>query len=369
LLFLALLYALAASSLLPIFVTSVGLLAFGACHMPRLGWKKGLAVSATALVAAGLFAVLVIETPGNILKGKLMPRETLQEEYAQPCEPEVGLDLSSLVEHKGDAWVIQGQAPAPDASLIECRSKLASRGDAIVVEGNVRRGGVTVGLIGADSSLALQRRIDHPGEFQIELHPNEGQYRAVVTSYLPQGAAIDITIARFAWLPSVTKSPTVVAGDVPETLARILPFNLVERIGDWMLFGRPIFSSVETFLFGHSRPLSRSVRTSAHNYYIDLAYNLGTVALLPIAGLLFYTLRLVWLRRHEVWLNDRLAWMVAMVLFLLVVDSNFKVTLRQPYPGIFAFFLWGVLLARLRSPDVALRAARPAVASPRAANA
>jgi len=26
------------------------------------------------------------------------------------------------------------------------------------------------------------------------------------------------------------------------------------------------------------------------------------------------------------------------------------VTLRQPYPGLFAYFLWGLLLTRLRFP-------------------
>ena len=33
----------------------------------------------------------------------------------------------------------------------------------------------------------------------------------------------------------------------------------------------------------------------------------------------------------------------------VVIDSNFKVTLRQPYPGIFAYFMWGLLLSRLRT--------------------
>jgi hypothetical protein len=145
----------------------------------------------------------------------------------------------------------------------------------------------------------------------------------------------------------------VVAGEIPETLARILPLNIVERISDWVLFGRPVFSSVETFFFGHASPLARTIRTSAHNYYIDLAYNFGAVALIPLAGLLLYTLRLIWLHRRDFWLNARLAWIGVIVLFLLLVDSNFKVTLRQPYPGIFAFFLWGVLLARLRTRDIA----------------
>jgi hypothetical protein len=36
------------------------------------------------------------------------------------------------------------------------------------------------------------------------------------------------------------------------------------------------------------------------------------------------------------------------VVFALFVDSMFKVPLRQPYPGIFFFFLWGLLLAQLQ---------------------
>jgi hypothetical protein len=153
-----------------------------------------------------------------------------------------------------------------------------------------------------------------------------------------------------------------VAAWIPERVAHLLPLNVVERLTDWTLFGRPIFSSVESFLFGHPAPLSRSVRTSAHNYYIDLAYNFGTLALLPAIGLLFYTFRLVWMRRREIWRDDRLIWIVVVTLCLLVIDSNFKVTLRQPYPGVFAFFLWGVLLARLCNPFAAPEGPRPSSA-------
>lgn len=43
-------------------------------------------------------------------------------------------------------------------------------------------------------------------------------------------------------------------------------------------------------------------------------------------------------------------WLTVIVFYLVVIDSNFKVTLRQPYPGIFAYFMWGLLLSRLRVP-------------------
>jgi peptidoglycan/LPS O-acetylase OafA/YrhL len=70
---------------------------------------------------------------------------------------------------------------------------------------------------------------------------------------------------------------------------------------------------------------------------------------MPIFFLIAYTMRAVWQQRRDVWRIDRLTWLAAVVLFVVIVDSNFKVTLRQPYSGIFAFFLWGVLLARLRT--------------------
>ena len=48
--------------------------------------------------------------------------------------------------------------------------------------------------------------------------------------------------------------------------------------------------------------------------------------------------------------DAKLLALAAVVLFLVLVESNLKVTLRQPYPGIAAYFLWGLLLARLRAP-------------------
>jgi hypothetical protein len=49
-----------------------------------------------------------------------------------------------------------------------------------------------------------------------------------------------------------------------------------------------------------------------------------------------------------VWRDPPLLGLATAVLFVLALDSMFKVPLRQPYPGIFFFFLWGLLIARLR---------------------
>lgn len=129
------------------------------------------------------------------------------------------------------------------------------------------------------------------------------------------------------------------AGEVPQ--------NLTERFADWRRFGGGMIESARTLMFGHPAPFPREVRTSAHNWYLDVGYNFGIITWLPILGLLGYTAFLFWRDRSSV--RQETVWLGLVVLFLVVVDSNFKVTLRQPYPGIFAYFLWGVLLTMLHS--------------------
>lgn len=127
------------------------------------------------------------------------------------------------------------------------------------------------------------------------------------------------------------------------------PRNVQDRIGDWSLYGNGIVESIKTAFIGHPAPFPREVKTSAHNWYLDMAYNFGLISMMPVVLLLIYTLNLLWQGRAE-WPPGTF-WLAAIVLYLVVVDSNFKVTLRQPYPGIFSYFLWGMLLSSLkRSP-------------------
>jgi hypothetical protein len=135
-------------------------------------------------------------------------------------------------------------------------------------------------------------------------------------------------------------------GKFEEILGGHIPSNVEERFRDWVNFGNGIVESKTALLVGHPQPLPREVRTSPHNWYLDIVYNFGLIGLIPIFALMGYTASRCWKKRKilraETW------WLAAIVFFLVVIDSNFKVTLRQPYPGIFAFFMWGLLLSRLR---------------------
>lgn len=121
------------------------------------------------------------------------------------------------------------------------------------------------------------------------------------------------------------------------------PVNVTQRLDDWSRYSRGIIESPQTLLFGHATPPPRSEGTSAHNYYLDLAYNFGVLAWLPILGLLGYTA----VKFRKCKKVTGVGWLFAIIIYLVLIDSNMKVTLRQPYPAIVIFFLWGALLAIL----------------------
>jgi O-antigen ligase len=128
-----------------------------------------------------------------------------------------------------------------------------------------------------------------------------------------------------------------------------VPENVSTRLRDWELYAGGTLDSVETALFGHAEPFERSASTSAHNYYFDFLYNFGLVGFLPFALLIGYTVWLIARNRHRLRGDFGTYGLAIVVLFLVLVDNNFKVTFRQPYPAVFSFFLWGLLLRRLRT--------------------
>lgn len=126
-----------------------------------------------------------------------------------------------------------------------------------------------------------------------------------------------------------------------------LPLNIKDRLEIWSYYLHKILSDPTTFLFGHAAPPDRSVWPSAHNYYLDIAYNFGILGTLAIVGLTTLTLVRLYQHRKLVLASSSMAGLALVVLYMVLPDSFVKVSLRQPYPGIFGFFLWGLLLVRL----------------------
>ncbi|QID16998.1 hypothetical protein G3580_04680 [Nitrogeniibacter mangrovi] len=93
----------------------------------------------------------------------------------------------------------------------------------------------------------------------------------------------------------------------------------------------------------------RDEHPSAHNYWLDTAYNFGILALLPILGLLGWSVRNIYRARARLLSQPETLGLVLSLGYLLFIENMLKVGMRQPYPGIITFFLWGLLVARLRA--------------------
>lgn len=130
----------------------------------------------------------------------------------------------------------------------------------------------------------------------------------------------------------------------------------------WMFYINGISESWASVLLGHATPPKRGLYPSALNYYLDFFYNFGLLGLLPLIALVVYSLLAVCRRWREFWSHGPYMGLAIVVVFMLVVDSAFKVGMRQPYSGVIMFFLWGLLLAVISMPNSRLSAVNKIVA-------
>ncbi|MGE7991600.1 hypothetical protein ACQKPE_11215 [Pseudomonas sp. NPDC089554] len=113
----------------------------------------------------------------------------------------------------------------------------------------------------------------------------------------------------------------------------------------WGFYIEGIGSSWGASLLGHEQAPARALHPSALNYYLDFAYNFGLIGLLSLVVLVVYSGVVVSRQWQYFRRRPAIIGLTLVVFFMLLVDSTFKVGLRQPYSGVIMFFLWGVLLA------------------------
>ncbi|MCF8077812.1 MAG: hypothetical protein K9K88_00890 [Desulfobacterales bacterium] len=123
--------------------------------------------------------------------------------------------------------------------------------------------------------------------------------------------------------------------------------NIEYRIDIWRYYISGLLKNETNLFFGNSERPEREKYPSAHNYYLDLAYNFGVLSVMPILCMIAITLIKIYKMRFHLWQQQRLVGLIFIVLFLLFFDNSLKVGMRQPYPGIITFFLWGLLLSRI----------------------
>lgn len=120
----------------------------------------------------------------------------------------------------------------------------------------------------------------------------------------------------------------------------------------WKYYLNGIFDNNKTALMGHKERPDRTKYPSAHNYYLDLAYNFGLIALFPILILIAYTLKLIIRNHRHIISTPSILGITLVTLFMIIIDNSLKVGFRQPYPGIYSFFIWGLLLGVLNNVKI-----------------
>lgn len=122
--------------------------------------------------------------------------------------------------------------------------------------------------------------------------------------------------------------------------------NLIDRVHIWKWYASQILSSSQTILIGNPTKPFRDQYPSAHNYYLDLVYNFGFLSLIPMMTVIVITFKKILILKAT-FFKDPLSVGLVLVLIFLFAENLIQVGLRQPYPGIITFFLWGLLLTRL----------------------
>ncbi|MHB8108420.1 MAG: hypothetical protein ACYDHW_00135 [Syntrophorhabdaceae bacterium] len=125
------------------------------------------------------------------------------------------------------------------------------------------------------------------------------------------------------------------------------PGDTGQLLKQWKFYSHGAVQTINGFLFGHPDPPDRKEHPSAYNYYLDLIYNFGFLALVPLIYLLIRTGKFIFDRRKTLKKEPALIAASLAVIFVFLIDNFMNVGLRQPYPGIFGFFILGFLQARI----------------------
>ena len=165
-------------------------------------------------------------------------------------------------------------------------------------------------------------------------------------AYTPSKASLEIDEIGGNTDEVVFETPSKISPE-DDKVAFSTPQNLAERAIYLTFYIEEIVQNSSSILLGHLEPPDRGNYPSAHNYYVDFIYNFGALAIIPLLGLAGFTAYSVIRNFPKIFISSQILGIAGVVLFLLFADNMFKVGMRQPYPGLMTFYLWGVLLALL----------------------
>lgn len=158
---------------------------------------------------------------------------------------------------------------------------------------------------------------------------------------------IFITVTIFTYLQhfNLINNVNLNAGSV--SMITKAQYGWDQKSTGWNSYLDIICNQPKIFLVGHTLTSDRGQAGSPHNYYLDFIYNFGMIGLLPLLVLILFTTYKTLSNFKQVFCTSNLFFPFVSLVFLLFLENIFYMGLKQPYPGILSFFLWGVYLSRL----------------------
>lgn len=122
-----------------------------------------------------------------------------------------------------------------------------------------------------------------------------------------------------------------------------------QKISGWQSYSTAIFQHPLVFLIGQTNISNNVHFGNPHNYYLNFIYNFGIIGLLPLIALIAFTAKKTILEFSRIINDSKLLFPLITLIFLLFIENMFYTGLKQPYPGVLSFFLWGIYLSRLNN--------------------
>tara|TARA_B100000963_G_scaffold187057_1_gene162721 strand:+ start:7770 stop:9029 length:1260 start_codon:yes stop_codon:yes gene_type:complete len=120
------------------------------------------------------------------------------------------------------------------------------------------------------------------------------------------------------------------------------PANINLRIEIYKKYYEEILDNKKILLIGDKEGYLDKIFKSSHNLILDIIYKFGLILVIPYLYLFFLIFfRLISLNKKS---ND--FYSLLFVLVVIVIENFFKVSLKQPYPGIISFYLIGYYLKK-----------------------
>lgn len=121
-----------------------------------------------------------------------------------------------------------------------------------------------------------------------------------------------------------------------------IPANLILRIEIYKNYFQKISNDKRILFLGDKNREFDKKFKSSHNLILDIIYKFGLILMIPYLYLFFLALHKLSKFKNKT--NDFTSFLV--LLIVILVENFFKLSLKQPYPGIISFYLIGYYLKK-----------------------